>query len=58
MSDDVLAFSPYVDSLLLVVAEGGTRRTALEESREALAERNLLGVVLNRSTERNDTDYY
>jgi protein-tyrosine kinase len=58
MSDDVLAFSPYVDSLLLVVAEAGTRRSALEESREALAERNLLGVVLNRSTERNDADYY
>ncbi len=57
-ADDVLAFSPQVDGLLLVVAEGTTDRTSLRRAKEVLAEMNLLGVVLNRSAERNDAAYY
>lgn len=53
-SDDVLTFSPRIDGVLLVVAEGRTDRAALEKSRELLAEMNILGVVLNRSSERDD----
>lgn len=57
-ADDVLAFAPQVDGLLLVVGEGATGRDALKSAKEVLAEMNLLGVVLNRSNERNDSAYY
>jgi capsular exopolysaccharide synthesis family protein len=57
-ADDVLAFAPQIDGLLLVVAEGTTDRTSLRRAKEVLAEMNLLGVVLNRSAERNDAAYY
>lgn len=57
-ADDVLAFAPQVDGLLLVVGEGTTGREALKSAKEVLAEMNLLGVVLNRSAERNDSAYY
>ncbi len=57
-ADDVLAFSPYVDSHLLVVAEGTTGRDALRSAKEVLAEMNLLGVVLNRSADRGENPYY
>jgi capsular exopolysaccharide synthesis family protein len=57
-SDDVLAFAPQIDSMLLVVAEGSTGRAALESAKETLAEMNLVGVVLNKSAETSETDYY
>ncbi|HEX2494457.1 MAG TPA: CpsD/CapB family tyrosine-protein kinase [Steroidobacter sp.] len=57
-ADDVLAFAPHVDGVLLVVGEGTTGRDALKSAKEVLAEMNLLGVVLNRSNERNDGAYY
>jgi protein-tyrosine kinase len=57
-ADDVLAFAPQIDGLLMVVAEGTTDRTSLRRAKEVLAEMNLLGVVLNRSAERNDAAYY
>jgi protein-tyrosine kinase len=57
-SDDVLAFAPYVDSFLLVVAQGWTARRTLANAREALSELNVLGIILNRSTEHNDSRYY
>jgi len=58
VSDDVLAFAPRVDSFLLVVAQGHTARRTLANAKEVLSEMNLMGVVLNRSTERNDSPYY
>jgi Mrp family chromosome partitioning ATPase len=57
-SDDVLAFAPQIDALLLVVSEGVTGRNLLRGAQEILSEMNLAGVVLNRSRERNDTAYY
>ena len=57
-ADDVLAFAPQIDGLLLVVAEGTTDRNSLRRAKEVLGEMNLLGVVLNRSAERNDAAYY
>ena len=56
--DDVLAFCPVVDSVLLVVAEGQTDRAALEKTIGLLAETNLLGVVLNKSDELGDSEAY
>jgi hypothetical protein len=43
---------------LLVVGEGATSRDSLRSAKEVLAEMNLLGVVLNRSAERDDKAYY
>jgi protein-tyrosine kinase len=59
LSDDVLTFAPTnADGLLLVISEGATGRGLVEKSKELLAEMNLIGVVLNRSSERNDSAYY
>lgn len=57
-SDDVLAFAPQVDGMLLVVAEGTTGRDALRGAKELLQEMNLLGVVLNRSEAQEQGAYY
>ncbi|HEY8508342.1 MAG TPA: CpsD/CapB family tyrosine-protein kinase, partial [Steroidobacteraceae bacterium] len=58
VSDDVLAFGPRADCHLLVVSQGHTARRTLSNAKEILAEMNVIGVVLNRSTERNDSPYY
>jgi protein-tyrosine kinase len=58
VSDDVLAFAPRVDSFLLVASQGLTARRTLTNAKEVLSELNVLGVVLNRSTEHNDSPYY
>ena len=58
-SDDVLTFAPRVDGVLLVVAEGRTERASLAKARELTAEMNILGVVMNCSSERDDgAGYY
>lgn len=57
-SDDVLGFAPNADCMLLVVGEGVGARASLESAKETLADMNLLGVVLNRTRERDDTPYY
>lgn len=57
-SDDVLAFSPQVDGMLLVVGEGTTSRDALRGAKQMLQEMNLLGVVLNRSDTSDEGAYY
>lgn len=57
-ADDVLAFAPQLDGVLLVVGEGATSRDSLRSAKEVLTEMNLLGVVLNRSNERDENAYY
>ena len=56
--DDVLAFSPYADAILLVVAEGTAERSSVSRTMEMIGDRNLLGVVLNRSRERGSVSSY
>lgn len=53
-SDDVLAFAPYLDSMLLVAEEGKTIRSELARSAELIqgSNHNLMGTVLNRSAEQ------
>ena len=58
MSDDVLTFAPYVDGLLLVVSEGLTARGSIDKAADVLAEMNVIGVVLNKSSEQNNSPYY
>jgi Mrp family chromosome partitioning ATPase len=56
--DDVLAFSPYADAILMVVAEGITDRDSLSRTMEMIGDRNLLGVVLNQSREKESKSPY
>jgi protein-tyrosine kinase len=58
VGDDVIKFAPNVDCTLFVVAEGMTSRATLQRATESLQEMNLLGVVLNRSAEREESGYY
>ena len=49
-SDDVLAFLPNVDGVLLVVGGGETRAREIEECERLMADHtNFLGVVLNKA---------
>ena len=54
MSDDVLAISPLIDTLLLVLAEGRTTREAARNTRELIEDQkiDLMGTVLNKSSDR------
>jgi Mrp family chromosome partitioning ATPase len=56
--DDVLAFAPHVDALLLVLSEGVTTREGLAAAKELITEFNLIGTVLNRSVESATNHYY
>jgi capsular exopolysaccharide synthesis family protein len=51
-TDDVLAFSPLLDSVLLVIEEGKTRKDDLLRSMEMLRPVEVAGVVLNKSPEK------
>lgn len=58
VDDDVLAFSPFIDAVLLVVSQGETDRVALDKAMGLLAETELLGVVLNRCDESSGDSAY
>jgi protein-tyrosine kinase len=48
---DVLAFTPYVDAAVMVVEENRTSRDHLQRAAEMLASVELIGTVLNKSSE-------
>lgn len=56
-SDDTLAFSPYVDTTLLVVSEGITSKEELRRAMEYLEGHEVIGTVINRSNETNKGYY-
>jgi Mrp family chromosome partitioning ATPase len=56
--DDVLAFAPLVDAVLIVLSQGTTKRNSLVPLRELLQNVNVIGTVLNRSSERVAPYYY
>jgi Mrp family chromosome partitioning ATPase len=56
--DDVLAFAPLVDAVLIVLSQGTTKRNTLVPLRELLQNVNVIGTVLNRSSERVAPYYY
>jgi protein-tyrosine kinase len=58
VSDDVLTVAPQIDGVLLVATQGITQRSTLERAKDVLADMNVLGVILNRSSERDDSPYY
>ncbi len=47
--DDVLAFSPYLDAILLVIEDGKTRSKDLESVAKLLERTPVIGSVLNKS---------
>ena len=57
-SDDMLAFAPLVDAVLVVVAQGTTRHADMVAARDLLQNVNIVGVVLNRSSELVAPYYY
>ncbi len=57
-ADDVLAFSPLFDALLMVVSQSETRRIDLQKSFELLHEIDVLGVVMNKSRGGDDAPGY
>lgn len=61
--DDVMAFLPNIDAVLLVAAAGETRPDDIAECERLLADQtNFLGVMLNKSDEKRanspEYDYY
>jgi Mrp family chromosome partitioning ATPase len=57
--DDVLAFSPLMDAILLIVAEGICKRPNLLAMQELLKDSEVIGMVLNRSREQSSSmEYY
>ena len=56
-ADDMLAFSPQVDSLLFVVAECETRRADLQQVSELIEDLDVIGVILNKSDDDSPAYY-
>ncbi|MEW8027990.1 MAG: CpsD/CapB family tyrosine-protein kinase [Candidatus Thiodiazotropha sp.] len=51
--DDVIAFLPYVDTAMIIVAEGGTRKVDLKRANDLLSNIEIIGTVLNKSKDTN-----
>jgi capsular exopolysaccharide synthesis family protein len=47
--DDVIAFLPFVDAVMLVIEEGRTTKEELRHSYQLLGEKGILGTVLNKA---------
>ena len=56
--DDVLAFSPYFDTVLLVAEEDNTRKEEMARAVALLEKTNMLGSVLNKSSIASSAYYY
>jgi Mrp family chromosome partitioning ATPase len=57
-TDEALVVAPRIDSLVLVVSEGVTRREALARTMDVLSDFNIAGIIMNRSSEKLGSDYY
>jgi protein-tyrosine kinase len=56
-ADDMLAFSPHVDTLLFIVAECETRRTDLKQVSDLIEDLDVIGVILNKSDDESPAYY-
>lgn len=56
-TDDALAFSPYVDSILLVAEEGKTSKEDLSQVKAILKDCNIIGTVLNKTEALSQAPY-
>ena len=57
-SDDAMILLPQVDCILLVVGNGMSTQSEIEETLHHLPKNNLLGVVLNRAEVESKAYYY
>jgi len=57
-SDDSMVFLPQLDATLLVVQDGKTKAGDIQRAMELLEGCNLLGTVLNKSSEGDQHPYY
>ncbi len=57
-SDDAMVLLPQVDCILLVVANGMSTQSEIEETLHHLPKNNLLGVVFNKAEVESKTYYY
>lgn len=57
-SDDAMVVLPQIDCILLVVANGMSTETEIEETLHHLPQENLLGVILNKSDTESKGYYY
>lgn len=55
--DDALAFAPHIDCFLLIAVAGQTNASDLKECKRLLDDKNLIGIVLNKSDAQR-VDYY
>lgn len=60
IGDDAMAFTTFVDTMLLVVEDGVTQDRAFKQAKELLSGVNLIGTVLNKAvgSHLNYKDYY
>ncbi len=57
-SDDAMVLLPQVDCILLVIANGMSTQSEIEETLHHLPKNNLLGVVLNKAEIESKAYYY
>jgi capsular exopolysaccharide synthesis family protein len=57
-SDDAMVLLPQVDCILLVIANGMSTQSEIEETLHHLPNENLLGVVFNKAEIESKTYYY
>ena len=59
LGDDVVAFSPYLDTIMLVVEDGKTQSGEFSRALDLLEEVDIIGTVLNKSSHSSKIqDYY
>ena len=58
VADDALAVAPRVDGILLVATEGKTKRSDIATAAELMQKFNLVGIILNKSSETIAHYYY
>jgi len=58
VADDVLAFLPFVDAMIMIVAAGQTKAHEIESCQRNLPEDKFLGMVLTKSDEAGGDYYY
>jgi capsular exopolysaccharide synthesis family protein len=57
-SDDVLAFLPHLDAVMLVIEDGRTTKDQLDQAYRLLGDKHILGTVLNKSAEASSAAGY
>jgi capsular exopolysaccharide synthesis family protein len=57
-TDDVLAFLPHLDAVMLVIEDSKTTTDQLEQAYRLLGDKHIIGTVLNKSAEASSAAGY